>query len=227
MDTEQQSAEGTVVDDDTLSMVNENVSDSVGQRIRAKLFGGEEPLGTVDRFKLEGVLGTGGMGTVYEGWDEKLQRRVALKFLRGTVDSPSGEKRFFREAQGLARISHPNVVPVYDVGRWEGRVWIAMEHVPGQTLGEWVAEAPRTRAEIVDRWTAAGRGLAAIHDAGMVHRDIKPNNILLGDDGRVRIIDFGLVKAADTHHDLSESTGGDPTVEDTQEIGRASCRERV
>jgi tRNA A-37 threonylcarbamoyl transferase component Bud32/tetratricopeptide (TPR) repeat protein len=162
------------------------------------------PLDRVDRFRLERVLGSGGMGTVYEGWDEKLQRRVALKFLRRTTNPSRSEKRFYREAQGLARISHPNVVPVYDVGRWNERVWIAMEYVPGQTLGDWAAAAPRSNDELLDKWLDVGRGLAAIHDAGLVHRDIKPSNILVGDDGRVRIVDFGLVKAADTRRDSGD-----------------------
>jgi serine/threonine protein kinase/tetratricopeptide (TPR) repeat protein len=162
------------------------------------------PLERVDRFRLERVLGSGGMGTVYEGWDEKLQRRVALKFLRRTTNPGRSEKRFYREAQGLARISHPNVVPVYDVGRWNERVWIAMEYVPGQTLGDWAAAAPRSNEELLDKWLDVGRGLAAIHDAGLIHRDIKPSNILVGDDGRVRIVDFGLVKAADTRRDSGE-----------------------
>jgi eukaryotic-like serine/threonine-protein kinase len=166
-----------------------------------------EQLERVDRFRVVRKLGAGGMGMVYEAWDEKLQRRVALKFLRSEAGRESSERRFLREAQGLARISHPNVVPVYDVGRWEGRVWIAMEYVAGRTLGAWAAEAPREPAEIVRHWIAAGRGLAAIHAAGLIHRDIKPDNVLLGDDGRVRIVDFGLVKAADTLDGESSSSG--------------------
>jgi tetratricopeptide (TPR) repeat protein/predicted Ser/Thr protein kinase len=178
----------------------------VSQRSANLSRSGEDKLERVDRFRLDRVLGSGGMGTVYEGWDEKLQRRVALKLLRRTSNPSKSERRFFREAQGLARISHPNVVPVYDVGRWNERVWIAMEFVPGQTLGEWVAGSKRSQAEILDKWLGLGRGLAAIHDCGLIHRDIKPSNVLVGEDGRVRIIDFGLVKAADTQHDPGEST---------------------
>jgi tRNA A-37 threonylcarbamoyl transferase component Bud32/tetratricopeptide (TPR) repeat protein len=166
----------------------------------------------VDRFKLERKLGAGGMGTVYEATDDRLQRRVALKFLRSGFDTPRGERRFVREAQGLARISHPNVIAVYDVGRWNGRVWIAMEYVPGHTLGDWVRAAKRTQAEILAHWLAAGAGLAAIHDADMIHRDVKPANVLLGDDGRVRIVDFGLVKALTP---LSGSTTGHDFASDT------------
>ncbi|NVB40844.1 protein kinase [Pseudenhygromyxa sp. WMMC2535] len=152
----------------------------------------------VDHFSIERRLGSGGMGTVYEAWDEQLQRRVALKFLRNLDSGQLAEQRLFREAQGLAQLSHPNVVPVYDLGRHEGRVWIAMEYVPGQTLGEWVRRSSPRRAEILRHWIAAGHGLAAIHAVGLIHRDIKPDNVLLGDDGRVRIIDFGLVKVIDS-----------------------------
>ncbi|EDM80882.1 serine/threonine kinase family protein [Plesiocystis pacifica SIR-1] len=187
--------------------------ESVGQRIRARMFGLEDGAGgppeRIDRFVIDRMLGAGGMGTVYEAWDEELQRRVAIKFLRTIARSETGEKRFYREAQGLARIAHPNVVSVFDVGRWEDKVWIAMEYVPGKTLGRWAAELRRKPADIVRRWADAGRGLAAIHAAGLVHRDIKPANILLGDDGRVRIIDFGLVKVSDTIDEFSSIGLGD------------------
>ncbi|MEM7156894.1 MAG: serine/threonine-protein kinase [Myxococcota bacterium] len=164
-------------------------------RIHERMLG-EAPKVQVGRFRLERELGSGGMGTVYEGWDTELQRQVALKFLRRVGGDEAAELRLFREAQGLAQLSHPNVVPVYDVGRHEGRVWVAMEYVPGQTLRAWAKAQPRTRTEILTRWVEAGRGLAAVHDAGLVHRDIKPDNVLLGDDGRVRLVDFGLVTAA-------------------------------
>lgn len=172
------------------------------QRIFDRLFGATDPDDAVrvDRFVLGRKLGAGGMGTVYAGWDEELQREVALKFLRPSADNPAGEHRFYREAQGLARLSHPNVVTVYDVGRTkrDGRVWIAMEYVPGVTLREWAQAEARTPDALLGRWIDAGRGLAAIHEAGLIHRDIKPDNVLVGDDGRVRIVDLGLVKAADT-----------------------------
>jgi tRNA A-37 threonylcarbamoyl transferase component Bud32/tetratricopeptide (TPR) repeat protein len=165
------------------------------QRIHASLFASERAGVWVDRFELLEKLGAGGMGTVWAAQDHRLQRRVALKFLRSQLDGSTSELRLFREAQALARMQHPNVIAVYDVGRHEGRVWIAMELVPGKTLREWVGERERPSAEILEVWLAAGRGLAAIHAAGLVHRDIKPDNVLLGDDGRVRVIDFGLVRA--------------------------------
>lgn len=152
----------------------------------------------VDRFSIERELGAGGMGTIYAAWDGELRRRVALKFLHRASADPDAEQRLFREAQALAQLSHPNVVPVFDVGRHEGRVWLAMEHISGQTLRAWADAAPRRPAEILEVWLAAGRGLAAIHAIGLVHRDIKPDNVMIGEDGRVRIVDFGLVRLAET-----------------------------
>ena len=161
----------------------------------------------VDRFVLERELGSGGMGTIYAAWDEQLRRRVALKFLRREGSDLAGEQRLFREAQALAQLSHPNVVPIYDVGRHEGRVWLAMEHISGQTLRAWTKQAPRSEAEILRAWIAAGRGLAAIHAASLVHRDIKPDNVMVGDDGRVRIVDFGLVRLADASQPGASEAG--------------------
>lgn len=166
--------------------------------LRKKLFGDEPGEVRIGRYVIVREIGSGGMGTVFEARDEKLQRRVALKLLRPYLDDSRAQQRFLREAQGLAQLSHPNVVPVYDLGHWEGRIWIAMEYVSGQTLGAWVAATKPSQAEIVRNWTAAARGLAAIHAANLIHRDIKPQNVLLGDDGRVRIIDFGLVKTAES-----------------------------
>ncbi|MEM7158528.1 MAG: serine/threonine-protein kinase [Myxococcota bacterium] len=164
------------------------------QRLRAALLGETMPAVRVDRFALQRELGRGGMGTVWLARDEQLDRQVALKFLRRTSSGDEGEQRLLAEAQSLAQLSHPNVVPVYDAGRHEGRVWVAMEFVPGRTLREWgQTERPSPRQRL-DAWLEAGRGLAAVHAAGLVHRDIKPDNVLRGDDGRVRIIDFGLVR---------------------------------
>ena len=171
-----------------------------------------QPCARIERFELGPRLGTGGMGTVYEAWDEQLQRRVALKILRRRPAESTSKRRLLREAQGLARLAHPNVIPVYDVGHHEGRVWIAMEYVAGQTLREWVACGARSQAEILERWIAAGRGLAAIHAAGLIHRDIKPDNVLLGEDGRVRVIDLGLVKIARTLDERTDASRGDSTM---------------
>ncbi len=193
-DPSQSSSRASRVDAPTPIGVDSLAARLLESRMLEKLVGeGEGETVRVDRFVLRQELGSGGMGTVYEAWDEQLQRTVALKFLRQVADDHAAEQRLFREAQGLAQLSHPNVVPVYDVGHHDGRVWIAMEYVPGQTLRAWAHEATRSYAEALACWLELGRGLAAVHEAGLVHRDVKPDNVFLGDDGRVRLLDFGLV----------------------------------
>ncbi len=136
------------------------------------------------------LLGVGGMGQVFSAYDSVLDRMVALKVLR----RPCAEDRarLVREAQALARFSHPNVVSVYDVGEVDGQVFIAMELVQGCDLRQWLEVPGRTAAQILVAFRAAARGLQAAHDAGIVHRDFKPDNVLLGADGRVCVTDFGL-----------------------------------
>ncbi|NVB43327.1 serine/threonine protein kinase [Pseudenhygromyxa sp. WMMC2535] len=176
------------------------------ERVRARLLGEVERRKRVDRFSLERELGAGGMGTVWSAFDERLDRRVALKFMRAEGSGAEDEQRMVDEAKSLAKLSHPNVIPVYDVGRSEGRVWIAMELVPGRTLRRWVAEEQPPRQAILAAWLDAGRGLAAVHAAGLIHRDIKPDNVMIGADGRVRLIDFGLVRRAGSRGDEALST---------------------
>jgi hypothetical protein len=136
------------------------------------------------------------MGVVLEAHDPELDRKVAIKLLRPELGTgPEGlerSARLQREAQAMARLSHPNVVAVYEVGRIEDQVFIAMELVLGSTLRAWM-RAPRPWRAVVAMFVAAGRGLAAAHAAGMVHRDFKPDNVLVGHDGRARVTDFGLV----------------------------------
>jgi serine/threonine-protein kinase len=120
-----------------------------------------------------------------------LDRRVALKLLHG---EPGEWARSFllREAQAMAKLTHPNVVTVYELGEHEGGFFLAMQLVEGASLAEWLAEAPRRPEEIVARFVEAGRGLEAAHSAGVVHRDFKPENVLVGRDGRARVTDFGI-----------------------------------
>jgi eukaryotic-like serine/threonine-protein kinase len=134
------------------------------------------------------------MGVIYKAYDPELDRPVALKLL--PAHSTGQGERLLREAQALAQLSHPNVIAVHDVGMFAGDVFIAMEFVDGDSLGRWLAVAPRTRAEIMDVFLAAGEGLAAAHGAGLVHRDFKPDNVIVGHDGRVRVLDFGLARTA-------------------------------
>jgi tetratricopeptide (TPR) repeat protein/predicted Ser/Thr protein kinase len=140
-------------------------------------------------------IGQGGMGVVYRAWDPDLRRAVAIKVVRG--DRTRDPDRLRREARAMAAIEHPNVVAVLDVGVHDGEVFVVMEFVDGGDLGAWCAAAPRTTDEILVVFRAAGRGLAAAHACGLVHRDFKPANALVGRDGRVRVTDFGLAAVLD------------------------------
>ncbi|MDC0722324.1 serine/threonine-protein kinase [Nannocystis bainbridge] len=141
-------------------------------------------------------LGEGSMGIVYAANDPSLAREVALKVLsRRHFDSGQVRARMVREAQALARLSHPNVVQVYQVGEHEGEIYVAMEYIHGQTLTAWLRAEKRPWQLVLRTVIAAGRGLAAAHAAGLVHRDFKPDNVLVGHDTRARVVDFGLVHA--------------------------------
>jgi tetratricopeptide (TPR) repeat protein len=154
----------------------------------------QEPI-NLGRYQPLRVIGHGGMGQVFEAWDPQLERRVALKVLRRpeSVES-SGDDLALREARCLARVAHPHVVGVHEVGHCDGLVFIAMELVDGPDLGRWLCERPRRWTDVLDRLLDAARGLAEVHRAGLVHGDVKPGNMLIGRDGRVRIADFGLAR---------------------------------
>ncbi len=152
----------------------------------------------IGRFAVLRQLGEGGMGVVYSAYDEELDRRVALKLLRpGRDNSPRNQARMQREARAMAKLSHPNVVQVYEVGRFESQVFVAMEFVQGRTLGVWLRAQTRTWLEIVGVLVQAGRGLQAAHEAGVIHADFKPDNVLIDAEDRVRVVDFGLSRRAD------------------------------
>jgi tetratricopeptide (TPR) repeat protein len=149
------------------------------------------------RYVVLGRLGAGGMGVVHAAYDPELDRKVAIKLLldgRGQAQSTRARARLIREAQALAKLSHPNVVAVYDAGTVGERVWMAMELVEGQTLTAWIAADPRPWQEVVRVMAAAGEGLCAAHEAGLLHRDFKPDNVMIDADGRVRVMDFGLAR---------------------------------
>jgi tetratricopeptide (TPR) repeat protein len=157
-------------------------------------------------------VGAGGMGVVYAAYDPELDRKVAIKLLQGDEGESQGSlgrARLLREAQALARLTHPNVVAVHDVGTWQGRVFVAMEFVHGTTLGRWLAARPRSPREIVGVFVQAGEGLQAAHTAGLLHRDFKPDNVMIGEDGRVRVLDFGLARTAGATPLDVEPTGPD------------------
>ncbi|MEZ4382462.1 MAG: serine/threonine-protein kinase [Nannocystaceae bacterium] len=149
----------------------------------------------IGRYPILRRLGAGGMGVVYAAYDEVLDRKVAIKVLRPSVADVDGRRRerLLREAQAMARVTHPNVVTVHDVGTAGAQVFVAMEFVAGVTVQEWLDAEKRSWREIAAVFRQAADGLAALHDAGLVHRDVKPSNMILGEDGRLRVLDLGLV----------------------------------
>lgn len=157
-----------------------------------------EPGDNLGRYMVLAQVGRGAMGVVYAAYDRELDRKVALKVLRRRPDESNdktsrGQARLQREAQAMAQLAHPNVVTVFDVGTVEGRVFVAMEFVEGMTLTSWLGK-PRTSAEILDIFARTGRGLVAAHEQGLIHRDFKPDNVLVDGRGRPRVMDFGLAR---------------------------------
>jgi len=179
----------------------------IRQDVFGRLFGGPPPAldpstdgepQSVGRFVIQSTLGRGGMGVVYRAYDPHVRRVVALKLLRPELDLGTagslGASRLEREAQAMGRLNHPNVVTVHEVGTWNERIFVAMEYVEGVTLRRWL-ETPHGLTEVLGVFAQAAEGLAAAHRAGIVHRDFKPDNVMVGHDGRVRVMDFGLARA--------------------------------
>jgi predicted Ser/Thr protein kinase/tetratricopeptide (TPR) repeat protein len=159
-----------------------------------------QPGATLGRYVILKRIGRGGMGIVYLAFDNELERRVALKVLRpisSEVGSDETRARLLREAQALAKVSHANVVSVFDVATYGGEVFVAMEYIDGSTLREWRSAKPRTVREILSAYLQAGRGLEAAHAVGILHRDFKPDNLLMDERGRVKVVDFGLARLED------------------------------
>jgi serine/threonine protein kinase len=163
-----------------------------GQQARHELSPGLR----VGRYEIERELGRGGMGVVYQARDVTLDRRVALKLLHSW--SAPAQARLLREAQVMAKLAHPNVVPVFELGEWRSDLYLVMELVTGVTLEAWLKRVKHRRSDIINHFLQAGRGLAAAHAAGVVHRDFKPANVLVGLDERVRVTDFGLSRPGRT-----------------------------
>jgi predicted Ser/Thr protein kinase len=152
---------------------------------------------TLGRYQLERELGVGGMGIVHAALDPELERRVAIKLiLRATSDE--ARARLLREARAMARLTHPNIITIYEIGSEGGRDFVTMELIDGGSLSDWLRSAPRSQRDIIDAFLAAGRGLAAAHEAGIVHRDFKPHNVLRSSSGRIVVGDFGLATGLDT-----------------------------
>ncbi|HEY0195032.1 MAG TPA: serine/threonine-protein kinase [Kofleriaceae bacterium] len=163
-----------------------------------------EPDSAFGRYVIRGRLGAGGMGVVYEAWDGELDRDVALKVIRSVGNVHAKRARLRREARAMARLSHPNVVPVFDIGTHHDQLFIAMELVRGPSLRAWLQPGARDWRDIVRVFVDAGRGLIAAHAGGVLHRDFKPDNVLVGRDGAARITDFGLAR------ELAELEPGEP-----------------
>ena len=156
----------------------------------------DEPA-TIGRYRVEARLGEGGMGTVYAAYDPQLDRRVAIKLVHPELAERGGVDRLLREGRALARVTHPNIVAVHDASTDGDRVYVAMELVDGETLAQWLRSAPRTWQQIATLFAQAGRGIAAAHRAGIVHRDVKPENVLIDREGRPKVADFGLAGHSD------------------------------
>lgn len=192
------------------------------------------PPGTlVGRFIVQAPLGVGGMGVVHAADDPVLGRKVALKLIHADRgEGPASEEwraRLLREARAIARLSHPNVIAVHDIGLHGDQPFVAMELVEGSTLRSWLAASPRSWRDIVAVFVAAGRGLLAAHRAGLVHRDFKPDNVLIGHDGRIRVTDFGLacpLPGVDGDGDGDGAGSGGPAPGEPADLGAlAPCVE--
>jgi serine/threonine protein kinase len=160
-----------------------------------------QPGQEIGRFVVLDRIGRGGMGVVFSAYDPKLDRKVAIKLLHSRPEGASqppqdSQMRLLREAQAMAQLSHPNVISVYDVGTYKSEVYIAMEFVEGETLSKWVLRWERSWSDILDKFVQAGKALGDAHAASLVHRDFKPDNVLIGHDNRVRVMDFGLARWA-------------------------------
>ncbi|HEY6038119.1 MAG TPA: serine/threonine-protein kinase, partial [Kofleriaceae bacterium] len=176
--------------DRTATLVRPTSSGDAGEREdRRGLHAGA----LLSKYTLERVLGEGGMGIVWSARDPDLQRAVAIKLLQCDDASPDARQRLLREARAMARLKHPNVITVYEVDSDGDRDFISMELVEGANLNAWLCAEPPSD-EVWRAVIAAGRGLAAAHAAGLVHRDFKPHNVLRSRDGRVLVTDFGLAR---------------------------------
>jgi serine/threonine protein kinase len=176
--------------------------------VTEKLFGASDPV-QIGRYRVLERIGAGSMGVVYAAVDEQLGRKVALKVLRAGSDA-TGRARLLREAEALARLRHRHLVQAYDVGTHapgtaSEQVYVAMELVEGRHLDVWLAAAPRGWQEVLAVFVQAGQALAAAHAAGVLHRDFKPQNVLIDGEDNARVLDFGLARALDVGVDPGDS----------------------
>src|SRR3984957_19162335 len=171
------------------------LADLSGRGLESELSAAQLASGTqVGQYKIESAIGAGGMGVVFRAYDTKLSRPVAIKSLSDDLADAAARRRFQGEAQTASSLNHPHILTVYDTGEFDGRQYLATEFVDGGTLRAWARAEKRTWREIVSLLAGVADGLAAAHAAGILHRDIKPDNILLGRNGYAKIADFGLAK---------------------------------
>jgi len=217
---------GTTLDGDSPGEAELGATDGGhGSGSEREHFAARYPPGTqVGRYVVLDQIGAGAMGVVLASYDPDLNRKVALKLLvprSGRSAGPSQSTRLLREAQAIARLSHPNVVNVYEVGRHDDAVFLAMEFVDGVPLTQWLGQPGRSLVEVLRVFAQAGQGLQAAHAAGLVHRDFKPDNVLVSEDGRARVLDFGLARADPARY----SGSVEPKLLESQSVS-ASLRRR-
>ena len=183
----------------------------------------------VGRYQVLEELAHGAMGVVYAAYDPKLDRKVALKLLLSDQAelAPERQARLLREAQAMARLSHPNVLAVHDVGIFDGQVFVTIEYVEGVTLEQWLCSEPRSWQDIVAVFAQAGGGLTALHAAGIVHRDFKPSNVLVDHNDQVKVVDLGLAHASRSPDEPATTSEGSepplPALEDSQWTSLVAC----
>ncbi|PZS19187.1 MAG: serine/threonine protein kinase, partial [Acidimicrobiales bacterium] len=159
-----------------------------------------------DRYQLGPVLGRGGMAVVYQGVDDRLDRQVAIKVLRADLAADPGlRSRFEAEARSAARLVHPNVVSVFDTGESGGRPYIVMERLSGETLADLIRTGPLGEVQVTRMGAEVLAALSMAHGAGIIHRDIKPGNILVAGNGSVKVADFGIARAGDALESLTQT----------------------
>ena len=186
---------------------------AIRRRVAEQLFGEVSPPVQIGRYEILSRIGAGGMGVVYAGRDPELDRQVALKVVtHRRSEDPRSRELMLEEARALARLSHPNVVQIHEVGEHQGAIFLALELVEGETLASWQRHPGRGWREILAAYVDAGRGLAAAHGLGVIHRDVKPSNVLVGVDGRARVVDFGLARAIDATADATTAERGETEV---------------
>jgi eukaryotic-like serine/threonine-protein kinase len=189
-------------------IANENLPQDAPFTVAVQFSAGLE----IGQYRIESKLGEGGMSTVWLALDTRLSRRVAIKFLSDDLADAEARRRFQREAQMASSLNHPHIVSVYDIGEFEGRQYLVTEYVDGGTLKDWVKDKRRTSKEVAELLTGVADGLAAAHQAGILHRDIKPLNILVAKNGYAKLADFGLAKVAGNGTiDLAASMPEGPT----------------